>query len=265
MPAENSVPTETFAVIAGGGTAGHVLPGIAIGHALVDLGHPKASIHFVGSDRGIERRLVPEAGFPLTVLPGRGIQRRSDVRERQLPRSGSCARAGRRSRSCAGCVRTWSSRWVGMRACPPRSPRGCCASRSWSPSRTQCPERRTVWWPGSRKPAPCRSSAPSCPARWSPATPCVKRSAPSADLAIARRPGPALDIDADRGSSPCSVVRSAPAASTTPCSARSSSGASEATSPFATCMGERDWPRYEQQATRPCRRCIAKAASSISR
>jgi UDP-N-acetylglucosamine--N-acetylmuramyl-(pentapeptide) pyrophosphoryl-undecaprenol N-acetylglucosamine transferase len=70
----------TFAVIAGGGTAGHVLPGVAIGLALVARGHAPESIHFVGSDRGIERRLVPEAGFPLTVLPGRGIQRKVSAR-----------------------------------------------------------------------------------------------------------------------------------------------------------------------------------------
>jgi UDP-N-acetylglucosamine--N-acetylmuramyl-(pentapeptide) pyrophosphoryl-undecaprenol N-acetylglucosamine transferase len=67
---------ETFAVVAGGGTAGHVLPGIAIGQALVGRGHDPATIHFVGSERGIEARLVPEAGFGLTLLPGRGIQRR---------------------------------------------------------------------------------------------------------------------------------------------------------------------------------------------
>ena len=66
----------TWAVIAGGGTAGHVLPGIAIGKALVARGHPAETIHFVGSDRGIESRLVPEAGFGLTVLPGRGLQRK---------------------------------------------------------------------------------------------------------------------------------------------------------------------------------------------
>jgi undecaprenyldiphospho-muramoylpentapeptide beta-N-acetylglucosaminyltransferase len=69
-----------FAIVAGGGTAGHVLPGIAIGRALVARGHEQASVHFVGSDRGIERRLVPAAGFPLTVLPGRGIQRRASWR-----------------------------------------------------------------------------------------------------------------------------------------------------------------------------------------
>jgi len=72
----SSSATETYAVVAGGGTAGHVLPGIAIGQALVARGHDPATIHFVGSERGIEARLVPEAGFGLTLLPGRGIQRR---------------------------------------------------------------------------------------------------------------------------------------------------------------------------------------------
>lgn len=66
----------THALIAGGGTAGHLLPGLAVAAALVDAGHDAATIHFVGSARGIETRLVPEAGFTLTALPGRGIQRR---------------------------------------------------------------------------------------------------------------------------------------------------------------------------------------------
>ncbi len=65
-----------FAVIAGGGTGGHVVPALAIGRALVARGHAPESLRFVGSERGIETRLVPEAGFALTVLPGRGIQRR---------------------------------------------------------------------------------------------------------------------------------------------------------------------------------------------
>jgi len=44
----------TFAIIAGGGTAGHVLPGLAIAGALVERGHAPASIHFVGSAGRIE-------------------------------------------------------------------------------------------------------------------------------------------------------------------------------------------------------------------
>jgi len=69
----------TWAIIAGGGTAGHVLPAIAIGRALVERGHPADTIHFVGSRRGIEGRLVPEAGFAVTLLPGRGLARRLTV------------------------------------------------------------------------------------------------------------------------------------------------------------------------------------------
>lgn len=69
----------TWALIVGGGTAGHVLPGIAVAAELTRRGHASSSIHFVGAERGIESRLVPEAGFGITLLPGRGIQRRITV------------------------------------------------------------------------------------------------------------------------------------------------------------------------------------------
>ena len=72
----DSTTSETYALIVGGGTAGHVLPGVAIGRELVRRGHDASSIHFVGSERGVEKTLVPDAGFELTVLPGRGIQRK---------------------------------------------------------------------------------------------------------------------------------------------------------------------------------------------
>ncbi len=67
---------KSFAVIAGGGTAGHVLPALAIARALVAGGRATDEIHLVGSERGIERSLVAASGFSLTLLPGRGIQRR---------------------------------------------------------------------------------------------------------------------------------------------------------------------------------------------
>lgn len=70
---------DTFVVIAGGGTAGHVIPGLAIAEELVAQGVSRDRVHYVGSARGVETRLVPEAGFELTVLPGRGIQRRFTV------------------------------------------------------------------------------------------------------------------------------------------------------------------------------------------
>ena len=67
---------QCYALIAGGGTTGHVQPALAVARALVDRGHKQSSIELVGSERGIEARLVPEAGFELTLLPGRGLQRK---------------------------------------------------------------------------------------------------------------------------------------------------------------------------------------------
>src|SRR5699024_10038154 len=71
-----TAPTRTFALIAGGGTAGHLLPGLAVAEALVAGGHDRSEVHFVGARRGPEAEIVPAAGFGLDVLPGRGIQRR---------------------------------------------------------------------------------------------------------------------------------------------------------------------------------------------
>lgn len=59
-------------LVTGGGTAGHVLPALAIATELAARGH---EIHLVGSDRGLETRLFPESGFDSTLLPGRGIAR----------------------------------------------------------------------------------------------------------------------------------------------------------------------------------------------
>ncbi len=62
-----------FALLAGGGTGGHTYPAIAVAQELRARGH---EVRFVGGKRGIEGRVVPEAGFPIDLLPGRGLQRR---------------------------------------------------------------------------------------------------------------------------------------------------------------------------------------------
>ncbi len=53
-------------MIAGGGTGGHVIPALAIGRELRDA--HGAEVRFIGTSRGIETRLVPEAGFPLELV-----------------------------------------------------------------------------------------------------------------------------------------------------------------------------------------------------
>ena len=77
-PARGRSGTASLALITGGGTAGHVLPALAVAEALVDRGHPLADLHYVGAQRGIETRLVPPTGLPHTFLDVVGVQRRLD-------------------------------------------------------------------------------------------------------------------------------------------------------------------------------------------
>jgi UDP-N-acetylglucosamine--N-acetylmuramyl-(pentapeptide) pyrophosphoryl-undecaprenol N-acetylglucosamine transferase len=54
------------AILAGGGTGGHVIPAIAIAQQLQK--DYAAEVLFIGTSRGIENRLVPAAGFPLRLV-----------------------------------------------------------------------------------------------------------------------------------------------------------------------------------------------------
>ena len=53
-------------MIAGGGTGGHIIPALAVARELVE--RHGAEVLFVGTARGLETRLVPEAGFPLQLI-----------------------------------------------------------------------------------------------------------------------------------------------------------------------------------------------------
>ncbi len=54
-------------IIAGGGTGGHIYPGVAIARALAKISDDY-EIHFVGSPDGLETKIVPQEGFPLHLI-----------------------------------------------------------------------------------------------------------------------------------------------------------------------------------------------------
>lgn len=62
-------------VIGGGGTGGHVYPGLAVADVL-RARRPGLRIVWVGTARGIEARAVPAAGYPFVAVPSRGLKRR---------------------------------------------------------------------------------------------------------------------------------------------------------------------------------------------
>src|SRR5262245_46094523 len=63
-------------VIAGGGTGGHLYPGIAVARELLAR-QPGAQVSFAGTARGIESRVIPREGFPLDLVRSGGIKGRS--------------------------------------------------------------------------------------------------------------------------------------------------------------------------------------------
>ena len=54
-----------------GGTGGHVIPALAVAAALAERGY---TIRWMGTERGIESRLVPEAGYPIDYLRIGGLR-----------------------------------------------------------------------------------------------------------------------------------------------------------------------------------------------
>src|SRR6185437_5508404 len=58
-------------VMAGGGTGGHVIPAIAVAREACLMGY---EVLFVGTERGVENRLVPTAGFRLEKIRVGGLK-----------------------------------------------------------------------------------------------------------------------------------------------------------------------------------------------
>src|SRR3954463_5083355 len=60
-------------MIAGGGTGGHIYPAIAIAREFTAI-LPNRSVIFVGTERGLEKTIVPKAGFPLEFISVGGLK-----------------------------------------------------------------------------------------------------------------------------------------------------------------------------------------------
>ena len=102
-----TVSDETFAVVTGGGTSGHVLPALAVADALVAAGHDSSSIRYVGARRGVETRLLPDTPYPHEFLDVVGVQRR-------LTRDnlGFVPKMARSTQEATQLLRTWQPRVV---------------------------------------------------------------------------------------------------------------------------------------------------------
>ncbi len=80
-------------VFAGGGTGGHLYPGLAIARALVRL-DPRVRPQFIGAERGIERDVLPGTAFEHLLLPVHPLYR---------------ARPWENWRTAAGLARSWGA------------------------------------------------------------------------------------------------------------------------------------------------------------
>ena len=107
-------------MIAAGGTAGHVVPAIAVADALRAEG---AEVSFVGGERA-EAELVPQAGYELDTLNVEGLSRTNPLKAARARRQG-------RRRGRAGAQD------------PARAPRPtpCSAVADTSPARSASPRR----------------------------------------------------------------------------------------------------------------------------
>ena len=64
---------EMRVMIAAGGTGGHIYPGIAVAQEIMRR-DASSKVQFVGTARGLETRLVPQAGFELSLIESAGLK-----------------------------------------------------------------------------------------------------------------------------------------------------------------------------------------------
>lgn len=127
-PSDVTTRPSTFAVLTGGGTSGHVVPALALAELLIEDGIPQEQLHYMGTRRGVEGRLVPAFGLGMTMLDVAGLHR--SVRPSSIVRNAWALVAMVRARGAARrLLRTLEPRVVvsvgGYGSVP-----GCAAARS---------------------------------------------------------------------------------------------------------------------------------------
>lgn len=71
-------------VVAGGGTAGHIEPALALADAVMRL-RPDARVVALGTERGLEKTIIPGRGYPLEMIPPVPMPRKPNVDLLKLP------------------------------------------------------------------------------------------------------------------------------------------------------------------------------------
>lgn len=66
-------------IISGGGTGGHIYPGVAIAKKIQEK-YKKAEILFIGSENGLEGKLVPKEGFKIKLIPVEGLNKKFSLK-----------------------------------------------------------------------------------------------------------------------------------------------------------------------------------------
>ena len=62
-------------ILTGGGTGGHIYPALAVAERLQAL-HPDCEILYVGTDRGLEKDIVPKRNLPFRTIHAEGLPRK---------------------------------------------------------------------------------------------------------------------------------------------------------------------------------------------
>ena len=87
-------------LLAGGGTAGHVNPALAIAEIIKDK-RPDAEFAFAGTPDGLESRLIPNAGYKFYPIKVKGFQRKLSLNniKRNVKAASYLLTAGKRANS----------------------------------------------------------------------------------------------------------------------------------------------------------------------